>query len=63
MLSLPASQSANAAIGKNDHAATDIWGYLNPKHLQVLIIRERDAAMHEAEVACRCKTLVWSLLQ
>jgi len=52
MLSLPASQSTNAAVGKNDHAATDIWGYLNPKCLQVLITCECDIAMHKAEVAC-----------
>jgi len=59
MLSLPASQSANAAVGKNNHAATDIWGYLNPKCLWALITHEHDVAMHKAEVAhCEAKLLV-----
>jgi hypothetical protein len=53
MLSLPASQSANVVIGKEDPAATGIWGYLNPKCSQVLITHERDVAMREAEVARR----------
>ena len=53
MLSLPASQSSNAALGKDDPVATGIWGYLNPKRSQVLITRERDVAMREAEVARR----------
>jgi hypothetical protein len=53
MLSLPASQNPNAAVGKDDPAATGIWGYLNPKRSQVLITRERDVAMREAEVARR----------
>lgn len=53
MLSLPATQSSNAAVGKEDPAATGIWGYLNPKRSQVLVTRERDVAMREAEVARR----------
>ncbi|KAF9246511.1 hypothetical protein BU15DRAFT_40061 [Melanogaster broomeanus] len=53
MLSLPASQGAAAAAGKEDPAATGIWGYLNPKRSQVLVTRERDVAMREAEVARR----------
>ncbi|KAF8136365.1 hypothetical protein EV363DRAFT_1319404 [Boletus edulis] len=53
MLSLPASQGPNGAIGKEDPAATGIWGYLNPKRSQVLVTRERDVAMRESEVARR----------
>ncbi|KAF9227916.1 hypothetical protein BS17DRAFT_774479 [Gyrodon lividus] len=53
MLSLPASQGAAAAAGKEDPAATGIWGYFNPKRSQVLVTRERDVAMREAEVARR----------
>ncbi|KAG8217523.1 hypothetical protein J3R82DRAFT_5672 [Butyriboletus roseoflavus] len=53
MLSLPASQSSSAVVGKDDPAATGIWGYLNPKRSQVLVTRERDVAMREAEVARR----------
>ncbi|KAI6109796.1 hypothetical protein F5141DRAFT_1188729 [Pisolithus sp. B1] len=48
MLSLPASSAGAAAAGK-DEAATGIWGYLNPKRSQVLVTRERDVAMREAE--------------